>query len=242
MSLTPTTTRTATTICRTRSWRRWKRSLPVERQALPPVVVGAALIVPADLTAWSFEVKWDGWRALVCVDGGLKVRTRSGRQVSDSLPELASLVDALGGRSAILDGELVACPDGVVDFYALAPRMLHSGRMASWAARELPVTFVAFDLLHLDGEDLTSRPLVERKGLLDELQLVGSSWATNGWYEDGETLFDVCAQLGHEGVVAKRLDSPYVPGTRTRTWLKRKTDTWKRVQGPLRRPREAVRR
>jgi bifunctional non-homologous end joining protein LigD len=75
--------------------------------------------------------------------------------VSESLPELAGLVDALGGRPAILDGELVACPDGKVDFYSLGPRMMHTGRMARWAARELPVTFVAFDLLHLDGEDLS---------------------------------------------------------------------------------------
>jgi bifunctional non-homologous end joining protein LigD len=189
---------------------------------------------------WCFETKWDGWRALVYIDGGrLKVRTRSGRQVSDALPELEGLVDALGERSAILDGELIACQDGAVDFYLLAPRMLHTGRMARWAARELPVTFVAFDLLHLEGEDLCPRPLVQRKRLLDELRLLGPAWATNGWCEgDGETLFRVCAQLGHEGVVAKRLDSPYLAGKRSRSWLKRKTDTWKRDHAPRRRPRE----
>jgi bifunctional non-homologous end joining protein LigD len=125
-------------------------------------------------------VKWDGWRALVYLDGGLMVRTRSGRQVSDALPELAGLVDALAGRNAILDGELVACPDGVVDFYALARRMLHTGRMARWAAGVLPVTFVAFDLLYFDGHDVTCRPLAERKQLLDDLHLVGPAWATNG--------------------------------------------------------------
>ena len=58
------------------------------------------------------ECKWDGWRALVYVDAGLRVRTRTGRQVSDSLPELTGLVDALDGHRVILDGELVACPDG----------------------------------------------------------------------------------------------------------------------------------
>jgi bifunctional non-homologous end joining protein LigD len=194
-----------------------------------------------DFERWCWEAKFDGWRALVYIDGELKVRTRAGRQVSSSLPELEGLVDALGGHTVILDGELVACQDGKLDFYALAPRMMHTGRHARWAASQVPVTFVAFDLLHLDGEDLTDRPLVERKQILDELHLVGPAWAVNGWYEgDGETVFQVCSELGHEGVVAKGLDSPYQPGRRVRTWLKRKTDTWKRVHGPRRLPREAL--
>jgi bifunctional non-homologous end joining protein LigD len=156
-------------------------------------------------------------------------------------PELAGLVDALDGNSVILDGELVACRDGRVDFYSLAPRLLHTGRMARWAAAQVPVTFVAFDLLHLDGQDLSSRPLVERKRRLDELHLVGPAWATNGWYAGhGETLFQVCAELGHEGVMAKRLDAPYMQGRRTRTWLKRKTANWKIDHAPRRRPREWV--
>jgi bifunctional non-homologous end joining protein LigD len=144
-------------------------------------------------------------------------------------------VDALEGRTAIMDGELIAMPDGVVDFYSLLGRVAHTGRMARWVARELPVTFVAFDLLHLDGEDLCARPLVERKRLLDELQLVGPAWVVNGWYEgDVEMVFQVAEQLGHEGVVAKRLDSPYLPGKRTRSWLKRKTPEWRREHGPRR--------
>jgi bifunctional non-homologous end joining protein LigD len=109
--------------------------------------------------------------------------------------------------------------------------------MAQWAASEVPVTFIAFDLLHLDGQDLTGQTLVERKRLLDDLHLVGPAWATNGWYPgDGEELFQICAELGHEGVVAKRLDAPYLAGRRVRTWLKRKTPDWKRDHLPRRRP------
>jgi bifunctional non-homologous end joining protein LigD len=190
-----------------------------------------------DPEQWSVEVKWDGWRALVYVDRGLRVRTRTGRQVSDSLPEVSGLVDALAGHPVILDGELVACPNGRVDFYALGPRMMHTGRMARWAASELPVTFVAFDLLHLDGQDLTALPLIERKRLLDDLHLVGPAWTTNGWHAgEDATLFQVCVELGHEGIVAKRLDAPYLPGIRSRTWLKRKTPSWKRDHAPRRRP------
>ena len=191
-----------------------------------------------DPKAWSWEVKWDGWRALVYVENGLRVRTRTSRQVADSLPELKGLVEALDGHHVILDGELVACPDGKVDFYSLAPRMMHTGRMAEWAATQVPVTFVAFDLLHLDRQDLTGGPLVERKRLLDELHLVGPAWITNGWYPgDGDDLFMVCGELGHEGVVAKRLDAPYLPGKRTRVSLKKKCPAWKRDHAPRRRPR-----
>jgi bifunctional non-homologous end joining protein LigD len=69
--------------------------------------------------------------------------------------------------------------------------------MARWPAGEVPVTFVAFDLLHIDGHDLTGRPLMERKELLDELQLAGPAWATNGWHPgEGETAFEVCVELG----------------------------------------------
>jgi bifunctional non-homologous end joining protein LigD len=176
-----------------------------------------------DPEAWSFEVKWDGWRALAYIDRGLRVRTRTGRQVADSLPELNGLVDALGGHTVILDGELVVCPQGKPDFYSLMPRMVYTGRMAAFAASQVPVTFVAFDLLHLDGEDLCQRPLLERKCRLDELELVGPAWPTNGWHaSDGDTLFQLATDLGHEGVVAKRLDSPYLPGKRARTWLKRR--------------------
>jgi bifunctional non-homologous end joining protein LigD len=99
--------------------------------------------------------------------------------------------------------------------------MMHTGRTP---ATQVPVTFVAFDLLHLDGQDLTGLAPVERKRTLDELQLVGPAWITNGYYPgDGEWLLKVCAELGHEGVVAKRLDAPYLPGIRSRTWLKKKT-------------------
>jgi bifunctional non-homologous end joining protein LigD len=174
----------------------------------------------------------------VYIDRGLRVRTRTGRQVSDSLPELAGLVDALAGHRVTLDGELVACPAGKVDFYALAPRMMHTGRMASFAATQVPVTFVAFDLLHLDGQDLTGLPLVERKRQLDELHLVGPAWVTNGWYfVEGEMLFQVCTELGHEGVVAKKLDAHYLPAIRSRTWLKKKCPAWSRDHATRRRPR-----
>ncbi len=108
-----------------------------------------------------------------------------------------------------------------VDFCALAPRMLHTGRLAGWAASEVPVTFLAFDFPHPDGDDLTTLPLVERKLLLDGVHLVGPAWATNGWYPgEGDARLPLWAEMGHEGVVAIRLDAPYLPGRRTRYSLR----------------------
>jgi bifunctional non-homologous end joining protein LigD len=121
--------------------------------------------------------------------------------------------------------------------------MLHVGRIARWAATQVSVTFGVFDLLHLDGEHVCARPLVERNRALDDLKLLGPAWVVNGWYEgDKEIVFQVAEQLGHEGVVANRLDSHCRPGRRTRSWLRRKTSEWRRIHGPRRLPREALRR
>ena len=105
---------------------------------IPPMLATTGKPAGENHGGWSFEVKWDGWRALAYIDGGPRVRTRTGRQVSDSLPELTGLIGALDGHRVILDGELVASPDGEVDFYALAPHMMHTGRMARWAAISCP--------------------------------------------------------------------------------------------------------
>ena len=97
---------------------------------------------------------------------------------------------------------------------------------------------MAFDLLHLDGRDFSGLPLVERKRLLDDVHLVGPAWAVNARYPgEDDTLFKVCCELGHEGVVAKRLDAPYLPGIRSRSWLKKKCPAWSRDHAPRRRPR-----
>jgi bifunctional non-homologous end joining protein LigD len=189
-----------------------------------------------DLSGWSWEVKWDGWRALVYIDGSVRVRTRTGRDVTSSLPELAAAAEALGGRTAILDGELVVCHANAVNFYALSGRMAATGRSALRAAATTPVTFIAFDLMYLDGDDLTGWPLMQRKHLLDKMDLDGP-WTVNRWYPgDGDALFAACVELHHEGVVAKRLDSPYRPGRRTRTWLKRKCPDWLEFDAPRRQP------
>lgn len=172
---------------------------------------------------WIYEVKWDGMRALAFVDGPrLRVQSANERDVTVSWPELAGLPDALPAASALLDGELVATDDdGRPSFGRLQQRMhISNPAEALRRAAEVPVTYVVFDLLHLDGHDLTSLPLADRRRLLDQLLEPRPSWHLSPFHDDGAALLAAADERGLEGVVAKRLDSLYEPGKRTRTWRK----------------------
>jgi len=172
---------------------------------------------------WGYEVKWDGMRALVFVDrGSIRVQSYNERDVTASWPELADLAEALPVTTALLDGEIVATDDqGRPSFGRLQQRM-HLTKAAEVAVRaaEVPVTYVVFDLLHLDGHDLMPLPLLDRRRLLDEVLEPGSCWQRSPVHDDGQALLDAATAQGLEGVVAKRLDSAYEPGKRVRTWLK----------------------
>jgi bifunctional non-homologous end joining protein LigD len=162
-------------------------------------------------------------RALAFIDGEtLRVQSFNERDVTASWPELAGLPAALPASTALLDGELVATDaEGRPDFGRLQQRMhVVNPAEATRRAAEVPVTYVVFDLLHLDGHDLTALPLVDRRRLLDQLLDAGPSWRTSPLHDDGPALLAAAHDRGLEGVVAKRLDSPYEPGKRTRSWLK----------------------
>jgi bifunctional non-homologous end joining protein LigD len=174
---------------------------------------------------WTYEVKWDGMRALAAVtgDGGVHLTSRNGTTVTVAFPELAALGRL--GRAALLDGEVVAFDDaGAPSFARLAGRF-HVRRAA--LARELaataPATYVLFDLLALDGQDLTGRPLRERRAALAALDLPAvapGAVLVPQSFDDGPALLAATAEQGLEGVVAKRLDGPYRPGVRGRDWVK----------------------
>ena len=126
--------------------------------------------LPREDGSWVYEVKWDGVRAVCSVAGGeLRIRSRSGRDITRSWPELAGLPEALGGRDAVLDGEMVAFdPDtGLPSFQVLQGRIHLASRYAIEAAAvDTPVNLVLFDLLSLDGESLLARPYTERRAAL----------------------------------------------------------------------------
>lgn len=174
---------------------------------------------------WVHEVKWDGMRVLAHLDPAgpspVRLTSRNENDVTVSFPELAQPPAGLAGRAALLDGEVVAFADGVPTFAALGERMhVRSARRAASLAGTNPVTFIVFDVLSLDGEDLTRRPLSERRELLEGLGLGSATWQVPPWYDDGDMLLRATDEQGLEGVVSKRLTSRYEPGARSKAWLK----------------------
>lgn len=169
---------------------------------------------------WVHEVKWDGMRILADVRGGaVTLTSRSGRDVSVSFPELAALAQTYD--DLLLDGEVVALADGRPSFAALAERMhVSSPRKAAQLAAARPVTFMAFDLLRLFGQDLTGQPWAARRELLERLDLNASAWQVPPVYDDGEQLLAATAEQGLEGIVSKRRSSSYALGRRSADWRK----------------------
>jgi bifunctional non-homologous end joining protein LigD len=181
--------------------------------------------LPPDARGWAYEMKWDGVRALAFVEGGsVRLWSRSGREITTAYPELQELAGAVGPVRAALDGEIVAFGGGEwPSFEALQPRIhVSSPAQARLLAAETPVSYLAFDLLGLDGRPLVDSPYSERRALLDGLGLHGRHWQTPPSFTgvQGADLLAVAKQHGLEGVVAKRVTSRYEPGKRSPAWRK----------------------
>lgn len=174
---------------------------------------------------WLFEIKWDGVRALAVCSDETVLLSRNGNDVTATYPELQKLHQRLVAIDAIVDGEIVAMAQGRPSFERLQSRInLQNARDIERGAKAIPVSYVAYDLLYLDGKNITGSPLEERRRLLGELVVPADflqvSHSTRG---DGEALFEVACNNELEGIVAKKLGTPYRPGKRTREWLKVKT-------------------
>jgi bifunctional non-homologous end joining protein LigD len=181
--------------------------------------------LPRDDEHWGFEVKWDGVRAICHSEPGrLRLHSRNLLDITPRYPEVGRLNRALSHHRAVLDGEVVALDaDGKPSFGALQRRMHVSSETAvRRLAKETPVTYVIFDLLWLDGHSLMELPYTERRARLAELELgEGGRWRVPDYVVGhGKELLAATAEQGLEGVIAKRLDSPYEPGRRTPSWLK----------------------
>ena len=177
---------------------------------------------------WAHEVKWDGMRALLDLAPGRTPRltTRTERDVSVAFPELLEPLAAAAGEDLLLDGEVVAMAEGRPSFAGLADRFhVTKPTRAARLAASNPATFLAFDLLRLEGEDLTARPWHERRSLLEEAvaERLGDAVGriqVPPVYDDGEALLSATAAQGLEGVVSKRVTARYRPGRRSEDWLK----------------------
>ena len=186
-----------------------------------PMLASAGTTIPRG-AEWTHEIKWDGMRVLADVDDGrAKLLSRNGNDVTVSFPELGMLGEPGMPGNMLLDGEVVALENGLPSFSALAERMhVNDARKAKNLALARPVTYMAFDLLRLDGVDLTSLPLLERRAALEQIGLSGASFQVPPTYDDGEALHAATLEQGLEGVVSKRLSSRYRPGRRSPDWLK----------------------
>jgi bifunctional non-homologous end joining protein LigD len=169
---------------------------------------------------WAYELKWDGVRAMVDIGPDeWSIRGRRGNDVGVAYPELAGMAEIC--PDILLDGEIVTFVDGRPSFGALQSRMhVRSATQARRLASHTPVNYLAFDVLRLYGVDLTARPYSERRATLDRLGIHGSHWTVPPSFDDGPATAAAAKDNGLEGVVAKRLASPYRPGVRSTDWVK----------------------
>jgi bifunctional non-homologous end joining protein LigD len=195
---------------------------PMPEQVLPMLARSGRL--PRDDANWGYEIKWDGVRAIAFSEPGrLRFQARSGTDITGRYPELSRLNRALSSHAAILDGEIVAFgEDGRPSFEALQRRMhVTAESSVRRLAKALPVTYMIFDLLWLDGHPLMAQSYADRRELLAALALDGDRWqAPAHVVGNGAQVLAVSAEQGLEGVIAKRLDGPYEPGRRSNGWVK----------------------
>ena len=171
---------------------------------------------------WLLERKFDGERCVARKESGVvRLESRAGKDLSGTYPEVRSAVAAQRSRDLMLDGEVVAYDGDQTSFTRLQQR-LGVARPSPEQVAKYPVVYCVFDLLELDGEDLSDRPLVERRALL--ARTIRSSSAlqhSEAWRGDSQGRFAAACQSGWEGLIAKRADAPYVAG-RSKDWLKLK--------------------
>lgn len=180
---------------------------------------------------WIHEVKWDGMRVLAHVSGSsVSLTSRTERDVSVAFPEIVSGSGLQGYDDLLLDGEVVILRDGVPSFAALAERFnVSDAAMAARLATAAPATYLVFDVLQAMDRSTLAMPLRQRRQLLEGLDLQTRIVQTPPVFTDGAQLAEATATQQLEGVVSKRLGSPYRPGRRSPDWRKivhRRTDSF----------------
>ncbi|MBI4219964.1 MAG: ATP-dependent DNA ligase [Chloroflexi bacterium] len=176
---------------------------------------------PFDSRSHIFELKWDGVRAIAFVESGkVRLQSRNLRDITAQFPEMTPLPQSVKAGSAVLDGELVVFDkDGHPSLNRLLERLQRRSR--GTADRGPQATYVAFDVLYIDGEPVMNQPLLKRKALLQSIVRAGRILQPCEFIEnDGVAFYDATCEHGLEGIIAKMKSSVYVPGRRSPHWLK----------------------
>jgi bifunctional non-homologous end joining protein LigD len=186
-----------------------------------PMLAVPATALPEPEPAWAAEFKWDGVRAVAYLSAGrLRLLSRSGRDMTRAYPELADLAQQAASREMVLDGEIAVFAGGRPSFAALQRRM-HVAAPSPRLLAAVPATYLVFDIMDLDGESLISEPYARRRDILEAQQLTGEQVHVPPSFPGGaKAVLAVSIRDGLEGVVVKRLGSPYRPGRRSPDWLK----------------------
>ncbi|MEM2936859.1 MAG: non-homologous end-joining DNA ligase [Candidatus Bathyarchaeia archaeon] len=179
--------------------------------------------LPFDSRDHVFELKWDGTRCILYLRGReIRLRNRRLQDITYRYPEFSTLRECIRARSAIIDGEIVVLSEGRPDFLKLQSRehVVDPFRIEV-LAESMSATFVAFDLLFLNERWLLDHPLLERKAKLSRI-LEGHELLLESRHveEKGKSFFEKAVELGFEGIMAKEKESPYLPGKRSKYWLK----------------------
>ena len=188
---------------------------------IEPMLI-AQMHEPFDDPQWIYELKLDGCRCIAYLEGDRVIlRNKRNMELLPRFPELSGIHKQVKQR-CILDGELVVLVNGVPDFYELQKRTLLSNQVKiRLGAERLPASFVAYDCLQAGDRVLTDVPLMDRKHILQDVVMDNERIAVSRYIrEKGIDLFALTVQKELEGVVAKRGDSLYHPGKRTRDWIK----------------------
>lgn len=190
---------------------------------IPPMLAKAGTM-PADPALWGFEIKWDGIRAVAYLNkGSIRLLSRNRKDITAQYPEFAALASSLPDSRLVLDGEIVALgADGRPSFSRLQHRMgLSSPRTIAKVGREIPATYIIFDILYHDGRLFVDLTYSERRRILEELAPSGPAWQTPAHKAGkGPAMLTASREVELEGIVAKRLDSKYEAGKRSGAWLK----------------------
>jgi bifunctional non-homologous end joining protein LigD len=171
---------------------------------------------------WLLERKFDGERCVARKEGdAIRLESRTGKDLTGTYPEVRAALAAQRGDRLLLDGELVAFDGRQTSFSRLQQR-LGITTPSPALVEAFPVVYCVFDLLEADGEDLTGRPLVERRARLERaIAPTPALLISEAWHDESERRFAEACRAGWEGLIAKRGDAPYAHG-RSRDWLKLK--------------------